>query len=113
MSLAVPGPWQPLVESVAARLLEASLWGAGLALGVWALCALVPELPAVWRRWLWWGVALKLLLALAPVPRVALPVLAPVEAPAARSVVAGATVIVPEPGRRNTRAVAVFRRPVP
>ena len=55
MSPALVGSWQPLIESVAARLLEASVWGAALALGVWALCALVPDLPAVWRRWLWWS----------------------------------------------------------
>ena len=73
---------EPLVEGAAGRLLEASLWGGALAVGVWALCALVPGVPAAWRRWLWWAVSLKLLLGLAPLPPVVLPVLAPPSAPA-------------------------------
>src|SRR5688572_26124912 len=82
MSAAFGWTTQALVEGLAERLIEASLWGGALALGVWALCALVPGLPAAWRRWLWWAVSLKLLLGLAPLPQVALPVLAPPPAPA-------------------------------
>ena len=109
MSPGVAGSWQPLVEAAAGRLLEASLWGAGLALGVWALCALVPDLPAAWRRWLWWGVALKLLLGLVPLPQVALPVLAPPPAAAAArpAALAPSGALAPEPtGGREAAVLA-------
>ncbi len=72
------------------RLVESSLVGGVLALLVWAICRAVPSLPPALRCWLWWGVALKMLVGLLPLPAVALPLLpvsvgfaAPIEAQAA------------------------------
>ncbi|HVF61046.1 MAG TPA: M56 family metallopeptidase [Thermoanaerobaculia bacterium] len=58
-------------DLLAAALLRASLQGALAVAAVWALCRLVPRLPAALRCALWWLVCLKLLVALvwtAPVP---------------------------------------------
>ncbi|MGI8672916.1 MAG: hypothetical protein ACR2LU_09955, partial [Luteitalea sp.] len=43
-------------------LLQASIEGAAVALVVWGLCRTLPAMPAAVRVWLWWLVALKLLL---------------------------------------------------
>ena len=71
------------------RLVQSSLVGAALALVVWALCRLAPGMPATLRCWLWWGVALKMLLGLLPLPAVELALLpAPVPGTAGPSVAA-------------------------
>ena len=57
------------------RLVESSLVGGVLAVLVWAVCRAVPSLPSALRCWLWWGVALKMLVGLLPLPAVALPVM--------------------------------------
>ena len=51
----------------------ASLEGAALGLVVWLLCRAMPSLPANVRAWLWWLVALKLLLGVVPGASVGLP----------------------------------------
>jgi bla regulator protein blaR1 len=63
------------LAGIASRLIETSLVGGLLALLVWALCRLVPALPPAVRCWLWWGVALKMLLGLLPLPALSLPLL--------------------------------------
>ena len=56
------------------RLLNASLWGTGLALAVALFCRCFPKIPAAVRFWLWWAVPAKLLLGLvAPVSLAVLP----------------------------------------
>ncbi len=62
-------------DLLAAALLRASLQGALAVAAVWALCRLVPRLPAALRCALWWLVCLKLLVALAWTAPVPLPVL--------------------------------------
>ena len=47
------------------RLLAASVQSTILVAVVWALCRLVPRLSAATRCWLWWLVALQLLVGLA------------------------------------------------
>ena len=64
-----------VLSAIASRLVETSIVGGLLAAVVWGLCRLVPALPPAARCWLWWGVALKMLLGLLPLPGVALPVL--------------------------------------
>ena len=63
------------LAGITPRLIETSLVGGLLALLVWALCRLVPALPPAVRCWLWWGVALKMLLGLLPLPALSLPLL--------------------------------------
>ena len=69
-------------ELLAAALLRASLQGALAVAAVWALCRLVPRLPAALRCALWWLVCLKLLVALAAPAAVPLPLLPAAVAPA-------------------------------
>jgi beta-lactamase regulating signal transducer with metallopeptidase domain len=64
-----------LLSSAAPALARASLGGALLALAALGLGRLWPALPASARAWLWWLVSLKLLVALLPLPAIALPVL--------------------------------------
>jgi beta-lactamase regulating signal transducer with metallopeptidase domain len=64
-----------LLGELVPRLVETSLVGGGLALLVWACCRALPSLPAGLRCWLWWGVALKMLVGLLPLPAVPVPVL--------------------------------------
>ncbi|MFL6587127.1 MAG: M56 family metallopeptidase [Luteimonas sp.] len=61
------------------RLLAASVQSTILVAVVWALCRLVPRLSAATRCWLWWLVALQLLVGLAWSSPMGLPVL-PAEA---------------------------------
>ena len=58
-------------------LAGASIAGAVVALGVWALSAAVGRLPAAVRCTLWWLVSLKLLLGLTSIEPVAVPILPP------------------------------------
>jgi beta-lactamase regulating signal transducer with metallopeptidase domain len=59
-----------------ANRMWAALWqGSLVILLVWAVCRLVPRLPASVRRLLWWMVLLKPLVCLAPLPRLPLPTL--------------------------------------
>ena len=58
-------------------LASASIAGAVVALGVWAVVALVGRLPVAVRCALWWLVALKLLTGLAVIDPIPLPVLPP------------------------------------
>src|SRR5262249_51796151 len=78
----------PWVGALGGRLLGASLAGGALALLVWCFCRAVPQLPASWRCWLWWGVALKLLVGLLPLPALAVPVLPAASAPSPAGAVA-------------------------
>ena len=64
-----------VLSAIASRLVETSMIGGLLALTVWVLCRLVPALPPAVRCWLWWGVALKMLLGLLPLPGVVVPLL--------------------------------------
>lgn len=64
-----------VVSAMASRLLETSVVGGLLALAVWGLCRIAPALPPAMRCWLWWGVALKMVLGLLPLPGVAVPLL--------------------------------------
>lgn len=64
-----------MLESLAGRLLEASVVGGALVLMVWIACRLLPGLPPVLRCWLWWGVTLKMLLGLVPLPPLGIPLL--------------------------------------
>ncbi len=64
------------LEALAEPLLRASLQGALAVALVWAVCRLVPRLPAALRCALWWLACLRLLVALAgtaPVPVPGLP----------------------------------------
>jgi bla regulator protein blaR1 len=58
-------------------LAGASIAGAVVALGVWALSAAAGRLPAAVRCTVWWLVSLKLLLGLASIEPVAVPILPP------------------------------------
>lgn len=64
-----------LFANLAPRLVESSLVGGALALLAWAICRAVPSLPPALRCWLWWGVALKMLVGLLPLPSLSLPVM--------------------------------------
>jgi beta-lactamase regulating signal transducer with metallopeptidase domain len=57
------------------RLFAASVQGAVVIALVWLVCRTMRGLPAAVQATLWWLAALKLLLALAPVPSLQLPVL--------------------------------------
>ena len=71
-------------------LVAASIAGAVVALGVWAVSAAIGRLPAGARCALWWLVSLKLLVGLAAIEPVAVPILPPatVTAPAVSAPVA-------------------------
>lgn len=69
----------PLIELLLPRLLAASVQGTLLVTLVWALCRLLPRLSADARCWLWWLVALQLVVGLAWSSPVALPLLPAVE----------------------------------
>src|SRR5262245_45732934 len=79
-------------EFVAAGLWRATWQGAILIPMVWLAERLIPRVPPSVRSWLWRGVYLKLLVALAVPGTIGLPVLPPKAAPA-RSVVAEQVVI--------------------
>ncbi len=64
-------------EAMFDALAGASIAGAVVALGVWALSAAVGRLPAGVRCALWWLVTLKLLVGLAAIEPVAVPILPP------------------------------------
>ena len=91
-----------LLSGVAERLVETSIVGGLLALGVWTLCRLAPALPPAVRCWLWWGVALKMLLGLLPLPAVALPLL-----PTARDVVAASVRFEPHGSAKRTAGAEI------
>ncbi|HEY4597657.1 MAG TPA: M56 family metallopeptidase, partial [Thermoanaerobaculia bacterium] len=75
----------PWIAGIVGTLVRASLEGGLFVAAVWAVCRLVPRLPAAVRCGLWWAACLKLLLGLAALPAVKLPLLPAVEraAPAA------------------------------
>lgn len=64
-----------LIEPMLPRLLAASVQGSLLVALVWALCRALPRLSANARCWLWWLVALQLLIGLVWSSPVALPLL--------------------------------------
>ena len=66
-----------LIGIVFDALVDASIAGAVVALGVWAVVAVIGRLPAAVRCALWWLVALKLLTGLIAMEPVALQVLPP------------------------------------
>ncbi len=68
-----------LTDVMLPRLLAASVQGSLLVALVWALCRALPRLPADARCWLWWLVALQLVLGLVWSSPVALPLLPAVE----------------------------------
>lgn len=80
-----------VLAPLAGRLLEASAVGGVLALLAWSACRLVPGLPPALRCWLWWGLALKLLLGLTPLPAPGIPLLPGPGAEAAKTVMAPAS----------------------
>ena len=57
------------------RLVAASIQGAGIIALVWLVCRSLSSLPAPMRAALWWLAALKLVMALLPVPAVPIPLL--------------------------------------
>jgi beta-lactamase regulating signal transducer with metallopeptidase domain len=57
------------------RLVAASLQGAAIIVLVWLVCRAGANIPASLRAALWWLAALKLVLALLPVPAVTIPIL--------------------------------------
>ena len=73
--------WNDSVNNFAALWLETLIracWQGGLALAlVWAVCRLLPRLPAWGQCWLWRLACLKLLAALLWLPTVDLPLLPP------------------------------------
>ena len=73
-------------EILAPRLFAASVQSTLLVAVVWALCRLLPRLPATARCWLWWLVALQLVLGVLWTSPLALPLL-PAE-PIAQAVIA-------------------------
>jgi bla regulator protein blaR1 len=78
-------------------LAGASIAGAVVAVGVWALSAAIGRLPAAARCTLWWLVALKLLIGLTPIQPVAVPILPPaIAAPTVLSTAAAATPAAPQ-----------------
>jgi len=68
-------PLAPEAASLFDGLVRASLHGAVFVLLVWAVCRLLPRLPASMRCTLWWLAALKLLVVFVWVDPLALPVL--------------------------------------
>jgi len=68
-----------LIELLLPRLLAASVQSTLLVALVWALCRALPRLSAHARCWLWWLVALQLVVGLAWSSPVALPLLPAVE----------------------------------
>lgn len=64
---------------IVGALVRASLEGGLFVAAVWAVCRLVPRLPAAVRCGLWWAACLKLLLGLVALPAVKLPLLPAVE----------------------------------
>jgi beta-lactamase regulating signal transducer with metallopeptidase domain len=68
---------------IVGTLVRASLEGGLFVAAVWAVCRLVPRLPAAVRCGLWWAACLKLLLGLVALPAVRLPLLPAVERAAA------------------------------
>ncbi len=64
-------------QAIFDALAGASIAGAIVALGVWALSAATGRLPAAVRCTVWWLVSLKLLLGLASIEPVAVPILPP------------------------------------
>ncbi|KPN21026.1 hypothetical protein AO715_14720 [Xanthomonas sp. Mitacek01] len=68
-----------LIEQLLPRLLAASVQGTLLVALVWVLCRLLPRLSPDTRCWLWWLVALQLVVGLVWSSPVALPLLPAVE----------------------------------
>ncbi|WP_101925050.1 MULTISPECIES: M56 family metallopeptidase [Luteimonas] len=64
-----------IVDTLLPRLLAASVQSTLLVALVWALCRAVPRLSAATRAWLWWLVALQLVLGLVWSSPLALPLL--------------------------------------
>ncbi|MCW3053633.1 MAG: Regulatory sensor-transducer, BlaR1/MecR1 family [Chthonomonadales bacterium] len=82
--------WNESLNMFASAWLETLIracWQGGLALGlVWAVCRLVPRIPAAGKCWLWRLAYLKLLVALLWLPTLDLPLLPPADpAPAAET----------------------------
>jgi beta-lactamase regulating signal transducer with metallopeptidase domain len=53
-------------------LIRSSLEGGALLLALWIVGRMWPRMPASARRWLWWLGSLRLVLGLAPIPRLAM-----------------------------------------
>ncbi|TDK33742.1 M56 family metallopeptidase [Luteimonas terrae] len=68
-----------LIEQLLPRLLAASVQSTLLVALVWALCRLLPRMSPDTRCWLWWLVALQLVVGLAWSSPIALPLLPAVE----------------------------------
>jgi beta-lactamase regulating signal transducer with metallopeptidase domain len=64
-------------------LVTGSAQGAVAIALVWFVCRRLSRLPASVQAWLWWAAALKMVLALAPVPPISVPILPPASALAA------------------------------
>ncbi len=76
-------PIDLLVDTLLPRLLAASVQAALLAVLVWSLCRVLPRLSAATRCWLWWLVALQLLVGVVWTSPMSLPVLPADPLPAA------------------------------
>jgi beta-lactamase regulating signal transducer with metallopeptidase domain len=60
---------------LAGGLLTASVQGAVGILLIWGMSRAIPKVPATVQAALWWVAALKLLVALLPIPALSLPIL--------------------------------------
>ncbi len=85
--------WNESLNTFAANWLETLIrvcWQGGLALALaWAVCRLIPRLPAWGRCWLWRVAYLKLLFAFFWLPTLDLPLLPPASSPEAITQVQG------------------------
>lgn len=77
------------------RLIAASLHGGLLIVFVWAVCRLVPGIPAAMRATLWWLATAKVLIALAPIPSLDLPLLPARDPAPVPAVVASSSSVLP------------------
>jgi beta-lactamase regulating signal transducer with metallopeptidase domain len=73
-------------------LLRASLEGGALILFLWSVTRLWPRMPIAARRWLWWLGSLRLIVGLAPIPRLAMTVQPALDRAAAAAPAASARV---------------------
>ena len=103
----------PWVAGIVGALVRASLEGGLFVAAVWAVCRLVPRLPATVRCGLWWAACLKLLLGLAGLPAVRLPLLPAVERAAAAEAAPLYIRNVGAPARALTPGTSPFPSPPP
>lgn len=90
------------VRWLADGLLTGSVQGAVVIAIVWLACRVFTRIPAAVQATLWWLAALKLVLALVPLPVISLPVL-----PASELAAAAGAIPAPTPATSPTASIAV------